>query len=357
MNSRTGTIRFASIVVTYRCNARCHMCNTWQHPSRPEEEIGVAELAKLPNIPTVNVTGGEPFLRDDLAELLRVLRGKTRRVVISTNGYLTDRILEVAREHPWIGVRVSIEGLPKANDALRGLPDGFDHGLRTLLALHRQGLKDIGFGITVSDRNISDLLDLHTLAEMMGLEFATAAVHNSFYFHKMDNRFERPEAAVAALEKLIDALLRSRRPKDWFRAYFNHGLAGYIRGEPRLLPCAMGRESFFLDPFGEIRPCNVMERSLGNLKHRRFEEIWNGPEADAVRRDVAACKQRCWMIGSAAEPIKRNPWTALHWMVQRKLQGSPANRCKHPSPNRNIDGCGHLCKDTDPAARRVESHD
>lgn len=320
MTKTPVAIRFASIVVTYRCNARCHMCHTWHFPSRPEEEIGAAELAKLPAIPTLNVTGGEPFLRDDLSELLRVLRGKARRVVVSTNGYLTDRIVAVAREHPWIGVRVSIEGLPKANDELRGLPDGFDRGLRTLLALHRQGVKDIGFGITLSDRNAGDLLDLYTLSKMMGLEFATAAVHNSYYFHKNDNRFDRPDAAVAALEELIDALLRSRRPKDWFRAYFNHGLIRYIRGESRLLPCAMGHESFFLDPYGEVRPCNVMERSMGNLKERGFEEIWNGPEAEAIRRDVAACPRRCWMIGSAAEPIKRNPWPALRWILRRKLQ-------------------------------------
>lgn len=316
-------IRFASVIVTYRCNARCHMCNTWQFPTRPEEEIDAAVLARLPAIPTINVTGGEPFLRDDLADLLAVLRDKTRRVVVSTNGYRTERIVEIARQHPWIGVRVSMEGLPRANDTLRGLPDGFDHGLRTLLALHRLGLKDIGFGITLSDHNVADLLDLYTLADMMGLEFATAAIHNSYYFHKMDNRFEHPVAAVAELEKLISALLRSRRPKDWFRAYFNHGLIGYIHGQPRLLPCAMGSESFFLDPYGEIRPCNVMERSMGNLKERDFDSIWNSPAAEAIRREVASCGQHCWMIGSAAEPIKRHPGKALRWIISRKLRGRP----------------------------------
>jgi MoaA/NifB/PqqE/SkfB family radical SAM enzyme len=316
--TRGDRIRFASIVVTYRCNARCHMCHTWQSPSNPADEIGVRELAKLPCIPTVNVTGGEPFLRDDLGDLLDVLRPKTRRLVVSTNGYLTDRIVATARRHPWIGIRVSIEGLPKANDELRGLPDGFDHGLRTLLALRRLGLRDIGFGITLSDRNVADLLDLHTLSQAMGIEFATAAVHNGYYFHKTDNRFDHPEAAIAALEKLIDALLRSRRPKDWFRAYFNHGLTEYIRGNPRLLPCAMGGESFFLDPYGDVRPCNVMERSMGNLKHDDFRTIWRSPEADDIRRAVAACGQRCWMIGSAAEPIKRNLPAAVRWIVRRK---------------------------------------
>ena len=45
-------IKFASIIVTYRCNARCHMCNTWQHPSKKDEEVGIAVYEKLPPMQT-----------------------------------------------------------------------------------------------------------------------------------------------------------------------------------------------------------------------------------------------------------------------------------------------------------------
>jgi len=312
-------IKFASIIVTYRCNAHCHMCNTWQFPSRHEDEITADDLAKLPSIPQVNVTGGEPFLRDDLPELLDVLREKASRVVVSTNGYLTDRILGTAQRHPWIGVRVSLEGLPKANDELRGLADGFDHAIRTLLCLNQMGLKDIGFGITLSDRNVPDLLELYHLAKVMGVEFATAAVHNSYYFHKTDNRFSRPDGAVAALSSLTAELLHSRHPKDWFRAYFNHGLIGYIMGHPRLLPCRMGHDAFFLDPLGEILPCNVMERSMGNIKRRAFSDIWGGEDAQDIRCSVDTCSRNCWMIGSVAEPMKQNLPTVLKWILERKV--------------------------------------
>lgn len=314
-------IKFASIIVTYRCNARCHMCNTWMYPTPVDEEITPQDISRLPAIPSINVTGGEPFLRDDLDEILDVLKKKTSRVVISTNGYYTDRILAVVRKHPWIGVRISIEGLPKANDELRGIPDGFDHGIRTLAELHHFGLKDIGFGITLSDRNISDLLELYHLAKMMGVEFSTAAVHNSYYFHKDDNIVFRQEEALLALQALIDELLKSHRLKDWFRAYFNVGLANYIKGNPRLLPCYMGSESFFLDPYGEVRPCNVMERSMGNIKQQSFEEIWQSADADEIRQLVAQCPCNCWMIGSVAEPMKRHILQPLRWIMQQKFAG------------------------------------
>ncbi|MFX0197759.1 MAG: radical SAM protein, partial [Candidatus Hodarchaeota archaeon] len=177
----------AALITTYRCISKCQMCNIWKYPTKIEEEIKPEVLNKLPQLDFCNVTGGEPFLRDDIGGMIYILRKKAKRIVISTNGYLTEKILDVAREDKNIGIRISIEGLPAANDELRGTRDGFDHGLRTLLELKRMGLKDIGFGITVSDRNARDMLELYQLAKLMGLEFSTAVVHNSYYFHKHDN--------------------------------------------------------------------------------------------------------------------------------------------------------------------------
>lgn len=320
-------ISFASVIVTYRCNARCHMCNTWQHPSKKEDEIGLSVYEKLPFMNTVNITGGEPFLREDLADIVTILKKKTKRLVISSNGYFTERILKLFEKHRDVGIRISIEGLPKANDELRGIRDGFDHGIRTLLDLHHMGITDIGFGITVSDKNAKDLIELYHLAQMMNLEFATAAVHNAFYFHKLDNKFCYPEIAIAELRKIIDELLKSNKIKDWFRAYFNCGLINYIKGNKRLLPCEMGHDSFFLDPDGQILPCNVIEKSMGNLKEKMFDEIWNGKEAKEIREDVTNCSNNCWMIGSVSQQMKKYLWKPTGWILRHKLLRKPLSIC------------------------------
>jgi radical SAM protein with 4Fe4S-binding SPASM domain len=315
----------AAIVVTYRCNARCAMCGTWKHPTRREAEFTPNLLKKLPALAFANVTGGEPFLREDLAEIVSVLSERSSRIVISTNGYFTDRVLALSDRFPAVGIRISLEGLPAANDELRGLPDGFDHGLRTLLELQRRGRKDIGFGITVSDRNAEDLLELYELARAMQLEFATAVVHNSYYFHKHDNVIHDPEKVIRCFEELVRRLLRSRRTKEWFRAYFNYGLTNYIRGHPRLLPCAAGDDMFFVDPAGEIRPCNGLEEesdasSMGNLRSLSFDEIWNGERARAIRERLRSCPRRCWMIGTASPAMKREIAKPLRWIFRNKIR-------------------------------------
>ena len=312
----------ALIAVTYRCNARCYMCNTWKYPTESADEVSPKHLEKLPGgYNFANVTGGEPFLREDIEDILEVVLAKTKRLVVSTNGYFTERIIRAAEKFfPRVGFRISIEGLPAANDELRGVKDGFDHGLRTLLNLRSIGLSDIGFGITISDRNAKDMLELYELAESMRLEFATAAMHNTYYFHKFDNVFQDPDMICEQFRELSKRLLKTRRVKNWFRAYFNYGLANFVRGNPRLLPCEVGSDLFFMDPFGEIMPCNGMEMSMGNIKEKSFEEIWNSPEAVKVREAVKNCKKECWMVGCAAPAMKKRKDIPGKWVLKNKIK-------------------------------------
>ncbi len=317
----------AAIITTYRCNARCKMCDIWKYPTKPEEEIKPEILEKLPKLNFANITGGEPFLRKDLDQIVSVLTRKAKRVVISTNGYFTEKIVEIARKFKKrnLGVRVSIEGLPAANDELRGIRDGFDHGLRTLLELQKIGLKDIGFGITVSDRNHKDMLELYQLAKAMNVEFATAAVHNSYYFHKHDNGIENKKEVIRSFEEIVNELLKTSKVKNWFRAYFNYGLINYIKGNPRLLPCGAGEDMFFLDPFGEVRPCNGLEsasgeNSFGNLNEKSFEEIWTGEKAKKIREMVKKCTRNCWMIGTASPAMKKHILKPALWVLKNKIK-------------------------------------
>jgi MoaA/NifB/PqqE/SkfB family radical SAM enzyme len=193
--------------------------------------------------------------------------------------------------------------------------------LKIMIELSRLGVKDIGFGITMSDRNAEDMIELYQLAKMMKLEFATAAVHNAFYFNKMDNTFEKPDVAIAELRKLIKELLKSHRAKDWFRAYFNYGLINYIKGNPRLLPCEMSKDSFFLDPFGRMLPCNVINEEMGNLRDNSFSEIWTSSQAENVRAKAANCGKNCWMMGSVSQQMKKNITVPGKWLLKHKFLG------------------------------------
>ena len=315
-----------SIIVTYRCPMRCKMCDIWNNPTKPGEEFKPELLKKLPKMRSVNITGGEPFVREDIEEIVKILLTKTDRIVFSTSGYFSDKIIALAKKYPQIGYRISIEGLSCKNDELRGRAGGFDKGLRTLLELRRLGIKDIGFGITVSNNNSADMLDLYELNRNLKMQFATASFHNSFYFHKYDNKVTNIDEVCGNFDELIQRLMKENSPKSWFRAFFNLGLINYIKGGRRMLPCEAGSENFFIDPYGNVLPCNGMEKScwfdtMGNLNNvETFEEIWHSEQAKAVREKVAHCPKNCWMIGSVSPVMKKYMPNILPWIVKNKLR-------------------------------------
>ena len=311
----------AAIILTYRCNARCRMCKTWQFPTKVAEEFTPELLRKLPDgLGRVNLTGGEPMLRKDIDEIVDVLAPKARRLEISTNGYFTERLAALARRHPELTVRISLEGLAQTNDAVRGIKDGYRRALRSFYALRDAGVKDLGFAVTIQDDNAADLLALYELVDGLDAEFAQAVPHNSYYFHTDANEIRDVAAVQQAIRDLMTAFLRSRKPKQWFRAYLNRGLVDFVGGSPRKLACTGGTDIFFLDPWGEIYPCNGWDLSMGNLHEQSFEAIWHGPRAREVREAVRTCDRRCWMTGTAVPAMKKNLPAVGWWVLRNKLR-------------------------------------
>ena len=311
-----------TVIVTYRCNAKCTMCNRYKEPSLPEQEISIETIRKLPQMYFTNITGGEPFIRDDLKDIVRELYKKSDRIVISTNGFFTDRIVDLCKEFPNVGIRISIEGLEQTNNEIRGLEDGFNRGYTTLKTLVNMGMKDVGFGMTVQDKNAPDLVALYNISDELGMEFATASLHNSFYFVESNNIIHDRLMVAKNFEDLINRLLESHSPKKWFRAYFNHGLINYIFSQKRLLPCDMSFDTFFIDPFGDVMPCNGTKNKevMGNLNTQTWDELWSSEAAEEVRKKVRCCNRNCWMIGSVSPAMHKYIWKPAFWVVRHKIK-------------------------------------
>lgn len=319
---------------------RCKMCNIWDNPTIKEKELKPSELECLPQLKFINITGGEPFVREDIDEVIEVCYKKSPRIVISTSGWFEDRVIELAKKFPNIGIRVSIEGLEQKNDELRGREGSFEKGLRTLRTLKDMGLKDIGFGCTVGNSNSSDMLELYKLSKSMGMEFATAAFHNSYYFHKDDNLITNREQVCRDFETLVNWQLKECHPKSWFRAWFNMGLINYIEGNRRMLPCEAGMINFFIDPYGDVYPCNGLEekywkQTMGNIRTTPdFMTLWNSEQAEQVRAQVRKCPKNCWMVGTASPVMKKYVKHPAKWVLKNKLRsmaGKPAvlDKCWH----------------------------
>ena len=304
------------------------MCYIWKNPTHPSEEVTLASLEKLPGgFDNLNVTGGEPTLRNDLAEMVDILYPKGKILEISSNGMHANRLEPIIRKYPDIKIRFSLEGSEATNNRIRGEDDGFDKKVKGLMRLKELGGKDLGFGAVIQDDNAGELVELYGLTKKLGVEFATSALHNAFQFHKNDNIPYNRVRVAKEVEKLVVEMLKTYSVKNWFRAYLNLGLIAKILGQGRLMPCTAATDFIFIDPWSDVYACNVRpDLLMGNLEQQSWEEICRGPKATEIRAEVAACSQNCWMVTTARTAMRNPRFTflpkrqPLWWVVKNKLR-------------------------------------
>ena len=245
-----------TVISTFRCNSKCQMCYIWKNPTDPREEVSLETLSKLPaGFDNLNVSGGEPTLRKDLGEIIDIVYPKARVTEISSNGLHPERLVPIIKKYPNIKVRFSLEGDQVTNDSIRG--DGYATKVAGLRMLKEAGGTDLGFAMVIQDENVDQLVNVYEFARGQGYELATSALHNAWQFYKNDNYFYERKAVARKVEGLIEALLRSSKPKNWFRAYLNLGLIEKILGHDRLIPCTAGKDFAFIDPWSDVWACNA----------------------------------------------------------------------------------------------------
>ena len=309
----------AVLAVTYRCNSRCRTCDIWKR--EPGCELTPEQFGRLPDgLRNINLSGGEPFLRNDLPEVVAVLRRKYPRaaVVISTNGLAPERIERSVREMGRVGVRVSIDAIGRLDDDVRGVNGSFDLAMETVDRLAALGLKDLGVSATISADTAGHLRRLKQIADDRGIEFVTGLVHSSpTYFGQHDELLPAGRELEQELAWLRDRELSSRRVKDWFRAYFTEGIIDQLRGKPRRMRCRAGRYFFFMEPNGDVYPCNVWPEKMGNILEKTYDEIVAG--SAALLRRVDTCRVNCWMSCTVAPAMRKEPMVPALWVAWRKL--------------------------------------
>jgi Fe-coproporphyrin III synthase len=319
-----------TIISTYRCNSRCQMCYIWKNPTDVREEVTLETLAKLPGgFDNLNVSGGEPTLRRDLAELVDVVYPKARVMEISSNGLHPEKLVPIIRKYPNIKVRFSLEGDESTNNTIRGEKDGYATKMAGLRALQEAGGTDLGFAFVIQDENVDQLVTVYEMARSMGVELSTSTLHNAWQFYKNDNYFYDRVKVARKVEGLVTSMLRSTKPKNWFRAYLNLGLIEKILGHPRLIRCTAGTDFAFIDPWSDVWTCNVRSDLLmGNLARQSWEEILASADAQKAIAKVHACEQNCWMVTTARTAMRSTlipqmpKMGPLAWVLKNKLKVS-----------------------------------
>jgi len=304
------------------------MCNIWK--SDAPDRLMPEHMRKLPaELRTINISGGEPFLRDDLVEFVREVRARCPKAVItiSTNAFLPDRIAEqmgsLRRVDPDIRLAVSLDGLSAAHDRIRGVSGAFDRASGLIDRLAADGYRGLRLSMTLCSDNLDQLTDVARLADRLGLELGIVAAHGAgthLGIEPGDVAIERIPAWLArAFEEVIAPRLRSWRAKNWFRAHFAWRTYHYLTGRLWEIRCGAGRDMFFLQADGAVYSCSVRGKEMGNIVDEDFPEIWTGRLATEAAEFVKRCPERCWMICTARSTYRAKWLGVFAWVLWNKL--------------------------------------
>ena len=313
--------RQAQINVTYRCNARCQMCNIWQWERR--EEMTLQQFVEVMADPVFDgleriiIGGGEPILRQDLVELVEFFLERMPRLLsmtFLTNGLLPERAATVAeaiaQRCQQRGVRltasVSMDAVGELNDRVRGVPGAFSRAAETIDLLKPLAARydfSLGVAAVVFNETLPHVAELRQWCRERGVHvgFQIVGFHESYVSNlekkdDLDFTSQDREALFALMEELAE-----RRSLTNFPAfYWNDMLHLYRDGRPRHTPCVLAVDTFALDAYGDIYYC-PSELKIGNcLTDGTISEIYYDPRnlarrAEMVRTICPTCNSGCFL--------------------------------------------------------------
>lgn len=333
MEVRLGSTRPFKVIlsVTDRCDCRCEACFIWRKPKGDEltpAEVGQA-LAGSPWVRWLNLTGGEPFLREDFVELVEAAVAALPRLAVldwPTTGQRTDRILagteRIARLRvPRVFLSVSLEGPPALHDRLRGRAGAFEAMCRTWAGLRAMPGVRAYLGLTLhadNEDHVEEALDAvaarvpGTTLEDLHVNVLTTSAH---YYDNVSTGLRPPRGLPPLVRESLRRREASAAPQDLLEAAYLRRVPDWLVRGRSPVPCRSGSASVFVSARGEVYPCTVYDRRLGSLRERSLAQILDGEEAAQAREVIArdACPG-CW------SPCEAHP-TLLASMPGALLRG------------------------------------
>jgi MoaA/NifB/PqqE/SkfB family radical SAM enzyme len=251
--------------VTYRCNFRCKICSYWSQVHTAAEELTVEEFARgAANLARsgsmlINLAGGEPLLRADLAEVVAAL-ARWHFPFLTTNGWAVtaERARELWQAGMW-GASVSIDYADTRHDDQRGRRGALEAARRaveTLRDTRTAPHQRVNVMAVLTAENQADIEDVVRLAAGLGVHFML----QPYGILKTGDASHRPQAPVS--ERLLDLKRRYRGflSNPYFLGQFDAFLGGGVGG------CRAGAATFNIDQAGLVAKCvEDRENPVGSI--------------------------------------------------------------------------------------------
>lgn len=313
---------YLKLFVTNNCNAKCLHCFYWKRIKEKKSEMTVDEYNSLSSqlgfLEKISLTGGEPFLRDDLASIAEIFyrNNHCKTIGINSNGICSDKIFvtieKILKTCPKanLGLCLGIDGLGKVHDMARGTENAFRQLTETCNGLARIKKKfsrlHLSLNFTLTNKNIQEFIPLYEFSKKNFLDYWPFGF--SVLLPKdFDNNAiaGRPQDASLSQPDLIDIKNLSGMIQGDFRksgiidlkylmekTYFKHTLQ-IMHKNKQLTKCLVGDLCSVVDELGNVYFCEFL-KNIGNVKNKSFRDIWSSSEAVSQRNEIMSGKCFCY---------------------------------------------------------------
>ncbi len=280
--------------VTSRCNSRCKMCFYWKQieESVQKKELTLEEIKKIskamPEFYSLAISGGEPFLRNDLAEICKTFAKNNRisHLSIPTNGLLTESIIsqseDICKNSPKtkIEIEFSIDGPAKIHDEIRGVKGNFEIAIKGIKKL--MGLEKIYPNLSVKINTTFSGFNQNSLIELIDFLKNELKLNrtNISLLHGRARLKEAEDYDINLYEKTIEYLIKKQiamRPIGWFDALLigvkhraRELLIKTVKDKKYPLKCRALKKFIVIRETGEVYPCEPIDNSIGNLRENDY---------------------------------------------------------------------------------------
>ena len=318
---RTDTPRLLTYTVTFRCNARCVMCDSWRMPDGDELTLKEIEdvFTQLPRLDAVRLTGGEPFLRKDFSDIAALAQRllQPHQLHISTNGFLTDRIVTFCEQRDKripLHLLISVDGVGEKHNQVRGISHAWSSVMETIGALAPQQ-KRLGIRLAVNQtivdaEGVEHCRELHRVLRPYGVPNYVVMAYDVSATYNVDRDIDVAPGEIGQFstygefsdESLFELLREANSNVSGLPLIERLAKRYYLLGvRSRLLegsatpnpPCVALNAHLRIFPNGDVPTCQFNSRVVGNLKEKRFDDVWRGRCAEEQRKWVRRCPG-CW---------------------------------------------------------------
>jgi MoaA/NifB/PqqE/SkfB family radical SAM enzyme len=326
--------------VTNLCQSRCKTCNIWRiYPERhqkPGNELRIDEIRKifksLGRVYFFNISGGEPFLRADLPEIVEAAVEYLSPAVIHspTNALAPERIvshvqaiLEMLKNRGLqipVTIKPSLDGIGELHNQIRGVDGNWEKLLETVKGLKKLGKEypnlHVEIGTVVSNFNKDYLDEIEEYVHSMGVQsYRNEIAEQREEFLNIGEPITPSAEEYAGLmenfSKKIRANLKNKRSlarvTESLRLVYYEIAARIMKENRQVIPCLAGITNVHLTPHGDLWPCCVLgyARPMGNLREEGydFRKVWHSRQAGDVRKSVRNRECACPLANQAYSNI------------------------------------------------------